>query len=299
MKAIDLYYELKKTGSFLTLLGIADTHFLCDSTEKDAYQPLDYDAYQYFKKCANEIKDNPSYYGKVVTFTGGDLTELERSSVRKVLRAIRKNDTRMQDTIHKKILNDDILPKLNSLIKGTQFIGGVAGNHLIEFSETDKGYINSEAYLIQRMGGEYCGEGKLLINLHITMGSQRCLKKIIITHGMKAGTKSATINELKKIYEEYGSQVDLIIKCHAHDPVAGFYCQYDLPDNSTGKIKKQETLVMCLGSTRGGETMGYDDYSERCNYSPLAGRYPVAVFHAYKPSENKQTLSIKIRPIIM
>lgn len=299
MRAIDLHYDLKKTGNFLTFLGIADTHFLCDSTDEQAYQPLDYEAYQYFKKCAKEIKDNKDYYGDVITYTGGDLTELERSSTRKVLRALRKNDTRAQDTIHKRILNDDILPKLKVITRGTKFIGGVAGNHLIEFCDTDMGYPNSEAYLIRRLGGEYCGEGKLLVNLHIKMGAQRCLKKIIITHGTKAGTKSATINELKKIYEEYGAQVDLIVKCHAHDPMAGFYCQYNLPDSRTGKIKKQETLVMCLGSSRGGETMGYDDYSERCNYAPLAARYPVAVFHAYKPMDNDRTLKIKIRPIIM
>lgn len=299
MQAIDLHYDLKKCGNFLTLLGISDTHFLCDSTEKDAYQPLDYEAYQYLKKCAKEIKDSPEFFGKVVTYTGGDLTELERSSTRKVLRQLRKNDTRAQDTIHKRILNDDVLPKLKVITRDTNFIGGVAGNHLIEFCETDKGYINSEAYLIQRLGGKYCGEGKLLVNMHIKMGQQRCLKKIIITHGQKAGTKAGTIGELKKIYEQYGTQVDLIIKCHAHDPMAGFYCQYDLPDSVTGKIHKQETLVMCLGSTRGGEVMGYDDYSERCNYAPLAARYPMAIFHAYKPTETCRTLSIKIRPYIM
>ena len=300
MIPIDVNIDLKHTGNFLTLLGIADTHFLCDSDEENAYQPLDYEAYQYLKYCANEIKKNPSYYGKVITYTGGDLTELERSSTRKVMRALRKNDTRAQDTIHKRILNDDILPKIKTLTDNTQFIGGVAGNHMIEFSDDSNGtgYPNSEAYLIRRLGGQYCGEGKLLLNLHIKMGAQHCLKKVIITHGVKGGSKQSIIRELQQIFYQYG-KIDLVIKCHAHDPMAHFHCRYDLPDTKTGKIKKVETLVMCLGSTRDGEKIGYDDYSERFNYSPMAARYPVAVFHAYKPAANDRTIAVKIRPLIM
>ena len=300
MIPIDIHYDIKKCGNFLSFFGIADTHFLCDDTDDNAYQPLDYNAYQYLKKCFAEAKQDKQTFGDIFTFTGGDLTELERSSVRKVLRSVHKNDSKAQDAIHKRILNDDVLPKLKVLTRDTRFIGGVAGNHLVEFSPDSHGtgYINSEDYLIKRLGGKYCGEGKLLINLHLKLGGHRCLKKIIITHGQKAGTKASIINELQKMYYQYG-KIDLLIKAHAHEAMAGFNCRYDLPDTSTGKMKKQETVIMCLGSTRGGEVMGYDDYCERANFAPIASRYPVAIFHAYKPMENNRSLEVKIRPYIM
>jgi hypothetical protein len=246
------------------------------------------------------MKKDKKYYGQIVTFTGGDLTELERSSVRKVMRTIKKNDTRAQDTNHKYILNKCILGKLKHMVRDTKFVGGVAGNHLIEFSQEGQGlgYANSEEYLIRRLGGEYCGEGKLLLNLHFDNGGHKTLKKVIITHGQKGGSKAAIINELQKIYYLY-VKIDLVIKCHAHDPMAGFYCKYDLPDKADGKIKKAETLVMCLGSTRGGEVMGYDDYTERCNYAPHAARFPMAIFYSTRNKANSGNGDIKIRPIIM
>lgn len=307
MIIIDQYEKLSRTGVFATWMGIADTHILIDSEDPTAYQPLDYDAYQYLKFCAKEIKDNPKFYGKVYTYTAGDLTELERSSVRKVMRALKKNDTRAQDAVHKKVLNDYVLPKLKVLTRDTKFLGGVAGNHMIEFSRDSEGtgYANSEAYLIQRMGGKYCGEGKMLINYHIELGHQRCLKKIIITHGIKGGNKAAIVRQLQQMYSQYGA-IDMLVCAHAHDPFTGFFARYQLPDEQTGRMKKVETLVMCLGSTRDGEKAGdginneaYDDYSERFNYTPCASRYPVAVFMAHKPASNNQTVEIKIRPLIM
>lgn len=298
MILIDLHHDIEKSGNFLTLVGIADTHFLCDDEDEGAYQPLDKSAWTYLRHCIEEVKTNRSYYGKPVFFTGGDLTELERSSVRKGKRSVmHKNDSRAEDSIHKKILRADILPKLQTLIGTDTFIGGVAGNHLIEFCDHNDGH-NSEEYLIKKLGGEYCGEGKMLINLHLRMKSQCMLKKILITHGSKAGTKSSVINELQKIHAQYGS-IDVVIKCHAHDPMTAFYARYNTPDRVGGIMKKQETLVMCLGSTRDGEKIGYDDYVERGNYAPHAARFPMAIFHAYKASENYNSLVVKIRPLTM
>jgi hypothetical protein len=298
MIILDIHHDVEKSGNFLSLVGIADLHLLCDDEDDAQYQPLDPESWNYLKYCINEIKSNPSYYGKPVFYTGGDLTELERSSVRKGKRAVlHKNDSRAEDSIHKKILNHDVIPKIARLIEGGEFLGGVAGNHLIEFCDRAQGH-NSEEYIINKLGGTYCGEGKMLVNLHIRLGSNRMLKKILITHGVKAGTKAAIVGELQRIYQQYGS-IDVVIKCHAHDPMTHFHCRYDLPDRVGGRIKKQETLVMCLGSTRDGEKIGYDDYSERGNYAPTAARFPIAVFHAYKSSLNNNSLVVKVRPIIM
>jgi len=308
MLIIDLYEKIKTVGVFSTFFGIADLHLLIDSEDPAAYQPLDHDAYSYLKYCAEELQTTPRVYGKIYSFGAGDWTELERSSVRKAKRAaLHKNDSRAEDAIHKQVLNHNILPKIKVLTRDTRFIGGVAGNHLIEFSDDSRGtgYVNSEAYLIQRLGGRYCGEGKMLINYHIQLGNQRCLKKILITHGAKGGSKTAVMNQLKQIHSQYG-HIDLIICAHAHDPFTGFFSRYKLPDESTGRMKKVETLVMCLGSTRDGEKAGdginnesYDDYTERCNYTPFASRYPVAMFMAYKPMANNRTLDVKIRPLTM
>lgn len=122
---------------------------------------------------------------------------------------------------------------------------------------------------------------------------------MLITHGGKGGRKSSIIKELQDIYYQYGTRVDVIIKAHAHDPMAAFQAAYTLPDNSNGKIHTHETLIVCLGSTRGGEVVGYDDYTERCNYPATAGRYPVIMFKAMKPASHKNSLDIKIRPFIM
>jgi hypothetical protein len=293
----DLEFDIDKMGPVITLAGIADTHFLCDSSEADAYQPLDVEAYNYLKYCMEELRSNPKQYGKIVTYTGGDLTELERSSVRKVMRTLKKNDTRAQDSVHKRILHNDILPKMRCLVQKTQFIGGVAGNHLIEFSDQTL-YPNSEAFLIGHLKGKYCGESKLLLNIRFKQRNTSILKKVIITHGNKGGNKAAIIRELQQIYYMYG-KIDLIVKCHAHDPSAGFFCKYDLPDTEKGHHKKQETLVMCLGSTRDGEKVGYDDYSERFNYAPCASRFPMAIFHCSKRKINSDSLGVNIRPLIM
>lgn len=301
MIIIDIYETIKKTGVFSTWFGLADLHMLIDTDDKDAYQPLDYNAYQYLKYCAKEIKDNPGYYGKCYTYSAGDLTELERSSVRKVMRAgLHKNDTRAQDTIHKTVINDHIIPKIKVLTKDTKFIGGVAGNHMIEFSDDSRGmgYPNSEAMIIRRLGGEYAGEGLLLINYHIQLGGQRVLKKIIITHGIKGGSKASIVRELQTLHSLAG-KIDWVVVAHAHDPFTGFYARYDFPDKKTGSISKHECLVTCLGSTRDGIKKGYDDYTERFMYTPSASRFPVAMFMAYKPMENNRSLDVKIRPLIM
>ena len=300
MIILDLYEKITKTGPFATFMGIADTHFLIDTDDTNAYQPLDYDAYQYLKHCNKEMKDNPKFFGKPYTFTGGDLTELHRSSVRKAMRVIKKNDCRAEDSMHKAILSDYVVPKVKVLTDGTTFIGGVAGNHMIEFSDDSEGtgYKNSEAYIIQRLGGKYCGEGLMLINYHIQLGNQRCLKKIIIMHGTKGGSKTSIMRELANLHNMCG-KVDWLIKCHAHDPLDGFYCRYDFPDESSGRIKKHECLVTCLGSTRDGVKKGYDDYCERFLYSPSASRFPVGIFYAHKPCSNNRTLDVKIRPLTM
>lgn len=297
MIILDVYENIKSVGAFSTWMGIADTHFLIDSEDEGSYQPLDYDGYQYLKYCNGEIKKNPKTYGKVYTFLGGDTTELDRSSVRKVKRTLKKNDCRAEDALHKRVINDYILPKIKVLTRDTQFLGGVAGNHMIDFSDQEL-YQNSEDFIIKRLGGKYCGEGLMLINYHIKLGAQRCLKKIIITHGTKGGTKNSIIRELQNMHALCG-KVDWLIKAHAHDPITGFYCRYDFPDESTGKIKKHECLVTCLGSTRDGIKKGYDDYSERFLYTPSASRHPIGIFTAYKPSNNNNTLDVKIRPMIM
>lgn len=306
MILLDLYRKINRCGNFMSFFGIADTHILCDSEDPLAYQPLDEEAYNYLRYCMLEAKGFKELFGEIVTYTGGDLTELERSSTRKVLRQIKKNDSRAQDAIHKRILNDYVYPKLKTLVANTTFLGGVAGNHLIEFHDQDVGYPNSEAYLIRRLGGKYCGEGKMLINLHLTYGkSNRCVKKILITHGAKGGNKTAIIKELQQIHSQYGA-IDCIIKCHAHDPMTAFYARYKIPDSSKGKMKKQETLVVCLGSTRDGEKAGdgvktaaYDDYSERFNYSPTAARFPVVILHAVKNQESADCIDVKFRPLTM
>jgi hypothetical protein len=300
MHIIDIYEKINKCGTFATWMGIADLHILIDTDDEDAYQPLDYDAFIYLRACANELKADKKHYGKIYTFTAGDLSELERSGVRKVMKALRKNDKRAQDTIHKKILNDNILPKVKSIVEDTKFVGGVAGNHMVVFSPESKGtgYPNSEAYIIRRLGGEYCGEGLMLINYHINMGSQRVLKKILVMHGSKGGTKTAILKQLQKMHD-LGVRLDWVVCAHAHDPFTAFYAKYDFPDTSTGKIKKHICLVSCLGATRDGIKNGYDDYTEHGLYSPSAGRFPVGIFIARKPSENNGTLDVIIRPLTM
>lgn len=295
MISLDIHHKILKTGNFLSLAGIADLHFLCDTEDKEAFQPLDPEAFNYLKHCFNELEEN-TLFGKVMAFTGGDNTELERWGDRKKVRAFRL-DTSSEDTVQKYILKSHLIPKLKGLIKNKNFIGGVAGNHLIEFFDKKDGE-NSEQYIIERLGGKYFGDGKALLNFHFDYGYQRCLKKVLILHGTKAGTKQSIIRELQQIFYQYG-KIDLVIKCHAHDPMSHFHCKYDLPDSKTGKIKKAETLVMCLGSTRKGEVMGRTDYCERGNYEPFAARFPVAIFHCYKPVENNNTIEIKIRPYIM
>lgn len=299
MISIDIYHDISKTGNFLTLAGIADLHLLIDSDEPDAFQPVDPESFAYLKYCYNELKSNPKFFGRTMFFSGGDLTELERYSVRTAKKSfLRKNDSKAEDMIYKNSLNKFILPKIRRLVGKKEFIGGVAGNHLMEFCDKKNGE-NSEEYIIKKLGGKYFGEGKALLNFHFEYKKDhRCIKKVIILHGTKAGTKQSTIKELEKIVSQYG-QIDLVIKCHAHDPMTHFHCRYHLPDTNTGKIKKVETLVMCLGSTRGGEVIGYDDYTERGNWPPLAGRFPVAIFHAHKPDSNNHCLEIKIRPYTM
>lgn len=303
MIILDLYREVKSVGSiFMSLFGIADTHFLCDDEDEDAFQPVNIEYFNYIRYCLDELKDNKKFFGEIITFTGGDLTELEKTSSRDALRSIHKNKTRAQDSIHKRILSHDIYPKLKNMVNGTTFVGGVLGNHHIEFSRKSDGtgYSNSEEYLIKRLGGKYCGDGKMLINLHLNNGKSKCLKRIVITHGRKAGTKAGIINELKDIYYQYGTRVDCIIKAHAHDPFAGFYASYDLPTHENrGRLSTQETLVICLGSTRGGEMIGDTDYTEPRNYTPTAGRFPAILFKATKLKSNNSGFDVKLRPYIM
>ena len=301
MIIVDLYETIKKTGVFATWMGIADTHILVDTEDEQAYQPLDKRAYEYLKFCNEEIKAHPEMFGKIYTFTDGDLTELFRSTIRKTKAAYHKNDSRAEDSMHKRVLNDYVLPKLQVLTRGTKFIGGVAGNHLIEFSQESRGtgYCNSEEYLIGRLGGKYCGEGMMLVNYHIGLGSQRVLKKILIMHGAKGGNKAAIIRQLQRLHE-MGVRVDCIVVAHAHDPLTGFYSRYDYPDTAEAAIKKHDTLVVCLGSTRDGIKKGYDDYCERFMFTPSAGRYPVLVFRATKRNNASHgSMDVVIRPYIM
>jgi hypothetical protein len=51
MIVVDVYQTIKKTGVFATWMGIADTHFLVDSEDEDAYQPLNPKDYEYLKFC--------------------------------------------------------------------------------------------------------------------------------------------------------------------------------------------------------------------------------------------------------
>lgn len=302
MIIVDIYETIKKAGVFATWMGIADTHILIDTEDENAYQPLDYKAYQYLKFCNDELKASPESFGKIYTYTAGDLTELFRSTIRKTKKnGYHKNDCRAEDSMHKRVLSDYVLPKLKVLTGDTKFIGGVAGNHLIEFSQESSGtgYANSEAYLIGRLGGKYCGEGMMLVNYHINLGAQRVLKKILICHGTKGGSKAAIIRQLQRLYE-MGVRVDCIVVGHAHDPMTGFYSRYDYPDTESGLIKKHDTLVVCLGSTRDGVKKGYDDYCERFMYQPSAGRYPVLVFRATKRHiDTKGSMDVVIRPYVM
>ncbi len=302
MIIVDTFGKMDRVGTISSWMGIADLHLLIDTDDKDAYQPLDHDSFQYLKYCNKEIKSDPKHYGEIVTFTAGDLTEMERSSVRKVKRSIHKNDRRSEDTIHKSIISNHIIPKIKQLTRDTKFLGGVAGNHMIVFSNesTGTGYSNSEAYIIQRLGGKYCGEGMMLINYHITCGkAQRVLKKILVTHGSKGGSKASIIRQLQKMHE-MGIKIDWMVCAHAHDPFNGFFCRYEFPDTETQRIKKHECLVTCLGATRDGIKIGYDDYTEHGMFTPSAGRYPVVQFKAYKPSNDcRNSFEVKLRPIIM
>ena len=301
MIVIDIYEKIAKTGVFASWMGIADLHILVDTEDENAYQPLDHKAYEYLKFCNEELKANPNSFGKIYTYTDGDLTELFRSTIRKTKAAYHKNDSRAEDSMHKKVLNDYVVPKLKVLTRDTTFIGGVAGNHLIEFSQESKGtgYANSEEYIINRLGGKYAGEGMMLINYHINLGCQRVLKKILVTHGAKGGTKTAIIKQLERLHS-MGVRVDCIVVAHAHDPLTGFYSRYDYPDTENQAIKKHDTLVVCLGSTRDGIKKGYDDYCERFMFTPSAGRYPVLVFRATKRHiDSRGSMDVVIRPYIM
>ena len=308
MIVVDRHIDLKTTGNFLTLCGIADLHLLCeiDKAEKREHErkgraifdPLNKEAWHYLHHCMAEVVGMPKYYGKVMTFLGGDTTELERSSIRKAKRqAYHKNDSRAEDQMYKYAMREYVIPRVKTFVKGTDFIGGVAGNHLIDFSDESL-HRNSEEYIIKTLGGVYGGEAMLLLNLHISYGSKRRLIKVVIQHGTKGGTKTSIIRELQAMYGMFG-EVHCLIKCHAHDPMTAFYAKYNPPTSQDIKhIGKTETLVMCLGATRDGMKIGYDDYSERCNYAPTADRYPMAIFHAYRDNLT-QGLNIKIRPLTM
>jgi hypothetical protein len=269
-----------------------------DTESKEAYQPLDEEAWTYLFKCVKEVRDNPKFFGKVYGVSLADLIEIERTSVRKQHKSLKKNDRKAQDSVYKYILRTHIIPKFERLLSGIGLIAGVAGNHVIEFFSHDDG-INSDEYIVKKLGGTYLGEGKGLINFHIkTRGNNSVLIRAVILHGTKGGSKNTIIKELQKLAYMYG-KIDLVIMAHAHDPMAHFHCKLDLPEKQDGKIKKHECLVVCLGSTRDGEKMGYDDYVERCNYPASAARFPVIVAHAYHPKSNNSNLEIKLRPIIM
>jgi hypothetical protein len=139
----------------------------------------------------------------------------------------------------------------------------------------------------------------MLVNYHINLGEQRVLKKILILHGTKGGNKAAIIRQLQRLHE-MGVRVDCIVVAHAHDPRTGFYSRYDYPDTEKQAIKKHDTLVVCLGSTRDGIKKGYDDYCERFMFTPSAGRYPVLMFRATKRHiDTKGSMDVVIRPMIM
>lgn len=320
MIVLDRYFQVDKVGNFATWIGIADLHLLCPELaasisgipKKDlaadedfrsggkGFQPLDRDGYNYFRYCVDEIKRNPKYYGKPITYTAGDNTELERSSVRKVKRSgLRKNDNRADDTLHKHNLNRYVIPKIHGLIKGTDFVGGVAGNHMIEFADST-GYRNSEEYIIKRLKGVYCGEAMMVVNCHVRFGkSQRRIIRVVVQHGSRGGSKNAVIKELQSMYALFG-EVHMLVKAHAHDPMTAFYARYEIPDSGEEKkMRKQETLVMCLGATRDGIKLGYDDYCERALFAPSASRFPMAIFHACRLAETGGRLEVKIRPITM
>jgi hypothetical protein len=297
----DIHHKITKTGVFATMAGLADLHMLIDTDDKSAYQPLNHDSMNYLKHCMDELRASPKAYGKIYTFLGGDTTELDNSGTRKIKRAIRKNIRRAEDSIHRAVLSQYVIPKIKRLTQGTKFIGGIAGNHLIEFSDESggDGYPNSEAYVIRKLGGIYAGEGLMLINLNLEYtGGGRCLKKIVIMHGSKGGTKTSIIKELERLHSICG-KVDMLIKAHAHDPSAFFCCRYEFPNRESGDVKTHECVVMCLGSTRDGIKKGYDDYTERFLYPPTAARFPMAVFVAQKMKANQSSLDIKIRPLIM
>lgn len=298
MKALDLFIEYKKSGNLLTLMPFGDLHLLADSDVEGAYQPLDHDAFLYLRKVMAEVATDNKYYGNSYTLSLADLTELERGGVRKVTKTLRKNDRKAQDVTHKKILRDYIIPKIEVLVRGSKFLGGIAGNHLVEFVDHEEG-ANSEEYIIKRLGGKYMGEAKGLINFHIGgKGKSQTMIRAVVLHGTKGGSKMAIVKELQKLVYLYG-KIDLVIMAHAHDPMAHFHCKYDLPDTADGKIKKHECLVVCIGSTRGGEVMGYDDYTERFNYPASAARFPAIIFHAHMPGNNAGNIQIKLRPIIL
>lgn len=320
MIIVDRFFQVDKVGNFATLIGVADLHLLCASTDdcpppgvpkKDladdedekatpgGFQPLDRDAFNYFRVCLDEIRGNPKYYGKPLTVTVGDNTELERSSVRKVMRTLRKNDSRAQDTVHKHNINRYVIPKIHTLLKNTDFVGGVAGNHMIEFADSTL-YRNSEEYIVRRLKGVYGGEAMMVINFHVKYGKTNTrLIRAVIQHGTRGGSKNAIMKELQAMYALFG-EVHLLIKAHAHDPMTAFYARYKIPDSQDAKkMMKQETLVMCLGATRDGIKIGYDDYNERMLFSPSAARFPVAIFRAVRLAENGGRLDIKIRPLTM
>jgi len=298
MKALDVDINWNKCGNLFTIFPIADTHLLADTDSKEAYQPLDYDAWTYLKKVAHEIKGNRAYYGRLFSLSLADLIEFERSSVRKTQKGLKKNDLKMKDTINKQILNSYIIPKLRPLVDGTEFLCGIAGNHLVEFFD-QKESVNSDEYITKKLGGVYLGESKGLINFHICRNKvNSCLIRAVILHGTKGGSKQAIVRELQKLAYLYG-KIDLVIMAHAHDPMAHFHCKYDLPDRADGKIQKHECLVVCVGSTRGGEKMGYDDYTERFNYPASAARFPIIIGHLYKPAHRADNATIKLRPLIM
>lgn len=307
MIILDIYPKLKKqVGVLFSLFPVADLHLLLESkdNQKDPehkpYSPLDPEAWWYIKECFDEVRNcETGIFGeKTYSVTVGDIGEIERSSVRKIKRQMKKNDCRAEDTIYKYIIDEHILPKLRRLLKGTEYLGGSSGNHLIEWFNKKVLGENSEEYIVKKLGGEYLGEAHAVLNFHINSGGTRSLIKVLVTHGSKGGSKASIVRELEQIHKMYG-KIDCVIKAHAHEPLDTFYCRYELPKRADLPIQKHECLVVCLGSTRAGIKKGYDDYTEQFNYQPTAGRFPVILFHASRTSRKNRNVEIKLRPYTM
>lgn len=291
----DYYFNLSNAGYFLGIVPMGDEHIGADTHNRN-----------YFPWLKMAIADMRRMFKvKIGIIKLGDELEYDRKSFSDKLQGTgKKSDRKGHEKMAKDLVNK-ILYRYDSLFsKDDLKMAAVSGNHKVEFTIGHKEFferkkdcwLNSSHMMAEKLGFPYAGDGHCKINLHIKLGpAKRTVYKILCLHGHgKGSSPESDLKEFKQIRSMYG-ELDMIIKAHSHKPLTTHFGRYDTKATEKSDIIKiEETTIINVGSGRGAMGIGFTDYGEKGEYTPIPVRFPFIALRAINSNSGFEIRAIPI-----